>query len=62
MEAPAEDSGDEWKTGVNTADVSNVMGHFCQDYLQPDAADHRHGSESTSSLPDGTDLVHVSIN
>lgn len=62
MESPAEDFADEWETGVNTADVSDAMGHLCQHYLQLDDADHRPGSKSTSSPPDGMDLVHVSIN
>lgn len=52
-----EDSADEWETDVNTADVSNVMGHLCQDYLQLSAADNR--PNSTSSLPDRMDLIRV---
>lgn len=41
VKTPAEDFTDEWETGVNTADVSNVVGHLCQDYLQLNATDHR---------------------
>lgn len=44
-----EDGADEWEAGVNAADVSIVMGHLCQDYLQLSAADHRPaGSRSAS--------------
>lgn len=40
MASPALDFPGKWLTG-NPADVTNVMGHVFQDYLQLSAADQR---------------------
>lgn len=41
MASPALDFPGKWLTGSNPAELTNVMGHVCQDYVQLSAADHR---------------------
>lgn len=39
--SPTEGVADEWEADVNTADVSNVMGHLSRDYVLLEADDYQ---------------------
>lgn len=58
-QTPVEDFADEWETGVHTADVSDVIGNLCQDYLELNAADNKPRLIVSSSLPDRPDIGSV---